>query len=54
MATRTPPNDELTGYSDDVYHFDNIQEAFALTQRQLGEGNLKLLWWFIAAINETK
>ena len=52
MTTRTPPTDESAADSDEARHFENIEEPFALTQRQLGERNLKLIWWFIAAINK--
>jgi 8-oxo-dGTP pyrophosphatase MutT (NUDIX family) len=52
MTTRTPPKDESTVYSDEARRFENIEEPFALTQRQLGERNLKLIWWFIATIDK--
>ncbi len=52
MATRLTPKIETEHMPDTPRIFDNISEPFALTFRQLGEQDAKLIFWYIAAINE--
>ena len=52
MKTRAPPTDEIA-CPDQPREYDNLVEPFFLTTRDLGNNNLKLIWWFIAAVDET-
>lgn len=37
---------------DEARTFQGSTEPFYLTSRVMGEKDLKLIWWFVAAINE--
>jgi 8-oxo-dGTP pyrophosphatase MutT (NUDIX family) len=52
MSTRTPPIIEIEDYPDKPREFEHIAEPFVLTTRQLGERNQKLIWWYIASVDE--
>lgn len=52
MSTRALPTIELEDYPDKPREFDHIAEPFVLTTRQLGERNHKLIWWYIASVDE--
>lgn len=53
MSTRAPPQVETEQSPDSPRTYPNLTEPFTLQIRQLsGERNIKLIWWYIAAINE--
>lgn len=54
MTTRAPPAVEVGGTPDEPRVHHEATEPFMLAFRQLKEGNnVKLIWWYIAAIDET-
>jgi 8-oxo-dGTP pyrophosphatase MutT (NUDIX family) len=54
MKTRAPPAIETGDYPDEPTVHDKICEPFMLTCRHLhGDGGIKLIWWYIAAIDES-
>jgi 8-oxo-dGTP pyrophosphatase MutT (NUDIX family) len=54
MSTRAPPAVETEQLKDVPRTFSEITEPFTLQIRQLGEDDVKLIWWYIAAIDEDK
>ncbi|KAL8791307.1 MAG: hypothetical protein Q9195_005926 [Heterodermia aff. obscurata] len=53
MSCRAPPAVEVsTGTADVARVYEGCEEAFALQIRQLGEGGVKLIWWFVAVVEE--
>ena len=52
MPTRAPPNNENGQLKDVPRLLSNITEPFFLQVRQLDDSNLKIIWWFIAAVDE--
>jgi 8-oxo-dGTP pyrophosphatase MutT (NUDIX family) len=52
MFTRNPPAVEIESLPDKARLHIDACEPFALQSRRLGEDNVKLVWWYIAAINE--
>ena len=52
MCTRAPPTVEPEQLSDEARFYTGICEPFTLQLRHLGEGDVKLIWWYIAAVNE--
>lgn len=52
MFTRAPPAVEAEQLGDEARFFTSICEPFTLQIRRLGDDNVKLIWWYIAAINE--
>ena len=52
MSTRAPPAIEDEQLGDEARFYSGICETFTLQIRRLGEGNVKLIWWYIAAVNE--
>ena len=52
MSTRAPPAVETEQLGDEARFYTGICEPFTLQLRHLGEGNVKLIWWYIAAVNE--
>lgn len=53
MSTRAPPRDEMGSVEDQPRVFSNLTEPFMVTIRRLdGESNVKIIWWYIAALNE--
>lgn len=54
MSTRAPPAVEVGDTPDEPRVHHEATEPFMLTCRQLEEGkDVKLIWWYIAAIDET-
>ena len=52
ISTRAPPKTETKQLKDIPRTFRDITEPFTLQVRQLGEFDIKIIWWYIAAINE--
>ena len=52
MSTRAPPAVETEQLGDEARFYTGICEPFNLQLRRLGEGDVKLLWRYIAAVNE--
>lgn len=53
MRTRAPPALEVGHYPDEPRVHQEATEPFMLTCRQLEQGtNMKIIWWYIAAIEE--
>lgn len=52
MRTRAPPATETSAYPDEPRTHEEACEPFMLTCRHLHEDNIKLIWWYIAALNE--
>lgn len=52
IDTRATPVVGAVNTPDEPRVYEGSQEPFYLTSRLVGEKNLKLIWWFIAAINE--
>ena len=52
MSTRAPPAIEDEQLGDEARFYSGICEPFTLQIRRFGEGNVKLIWWYIAAVNE--
>ena len=52
MFTRAPPAIEEEQLGDEARFYTSICEPFTLQIRRLGSNNVKLIWWYIAAINE--
>jgi len=54
MKTRAPPATETGDYPDEPRVHENVCEPFMLTCRHLHRNNgIKLIWWYIAAIDES-
>jgi len=52
MKTRTPPSEELE-YPDEVRELEEVSaEPFCLTIRELGERDVKLIWWYIVQMDD--
>lgn len=52
MFTRAPPAVEEEQLGDEARFYAGICEPFTLQIRRLGDGDVKLIWWYIAAIDE--
>jgi 8-oxo-dGTP pyrophosphatase MutT (NUDIX family) len=52
MATRLTPKIETECTPDIPRTFTNVSEPIAVTVRVLGEQDAKLIWWYVAAIDE--
>lgn len=55
MQTRAPPTDERDHMTDEPRSYPDLTEPFMVTLRQLGqdgEKDIKLIWWFIAALDD--
>lgn len=52
MFTRNPPAVEMKPVPDEPRVHTDAQEPFALQFRRLPKGDVKLIWWYIAAVNE--
>ena len=54
MSTRAPRAIETGDYLDELRVHEKVCEPFMLTCRHLNGGcNVKLIWWYIAAIDES-
>jgi 8-oxo-dGTP pyrophosphatase MutT (NUDIX family) len=54
MSVRAPPAVELENYPDEPRYFESVAEPFVLTLRQLGDRNQKIIWWYIASVEERR
>ena len=55
FKSRTPPAIETEPFGDVLRTHSNITDPSSLQIRQLeAEGDIKLIWWFIAAVDEDK
>ena len=55
MKSRAPPAVEVEPFGDVLRTQSNVTEPFSLQIRHLDtEGDVKLIWWFIAAVDEDK
>ncbi|KAI4117342.1 MAG: hypothetical protein LQ338_007569 [Usnochroma carphineum] len=54
MSTRAPPAVETEQLGDEARFYTGICEPFTLQLRRLGEGDIKLIWWYIAAVDEDR
>lgn len=55
MSTRAPPaNEDDTSTPDEARLLNDLTEPFSLTLRELGRDRLKLVWWFIAVVDEAE
>ncbi|KAL5089031.1 hypothetical protein Trisim1_005888 [Trichoderma cf. simile WF8] len=52
MHTRAPPAIETEQLDDRARFYTNISEPFTLQIRHLGEHEVKLIWWFVLAVDE--
>ena len=52
MHTRAPPAVETEQLNDEARFYTGICEPFDLQVRRLGEGQIKLIWWFVAVVDE--
>jgi 8-oxo-dGTP pyrophosphatase MutT (NUDIX family) len=52
MVTRNPPAIEVENVPDEPRFHNDAREPFALQIRHIAEGNIKLIWWYIAAVDE--
>ena len=52
MSTRAPPAVDTEQLGEEARFYRGICEPFNLQLRRLGEGDVKLIWWFIATVNE--
>lgn len=54
MKVRAPPATETVDYPDEPSVQEKVCEPFMLTCRHLhGNGGIKLIWWYIATIDES-
>lgn len=52
MKTRTPPSEEQE-YPDEVRELEEVSgEPFCLAIRELGERDVKLIWWYIVQMDD--
>lgn len=55
MRSRAPPAVEIEPYGDVLRTYSDITEPFSLQIRHLeADGDVKLIWWFIAVVDEEK
>ncbi|KAF1842080.1 uncharacterized protein K460DRAFT_380029 [Cucurbitaria berberidis CBS 394.84] len=52
MSTRNPPAIEKEPALDEPRIHTSAQEPFGLQIRHLSRGDVKVIWWYIAAVNE--
>ncbi|KAI4111117.1 MAG: hypothetical protein LQ339_000845 [Xanthoria mediterranea] len=52
MSTPAPFAIEDEQLDDEAHFYTDICEPFSLKIRSLAEDNVKLTWWYIAAVNE--
>ena len=52
MTTRATSTVEIADCPDEAREHRDACEPFMLTHRSLGEGELKIIWWYIAAVDE--
>jgi len=52
LVSRLCPAVEIGHVPDEPRLFKDVCEPIALQTRRIGEGEAKLVWWFVAAVNE--
>ncbi|KAF2151750.1 hypothetical protein K461DRAFT_268881 [Myriangium duriaei CBS 260.36] len=52
LACRACPTIETEQLPDEVRSYEGVCEPIAMQLRRLGEGDVKLVWWFVAAVND--
>ena len=52
LSSRVCPMIETGHTPDEVRLYENVCEPIALQQRRIGKGEVKLIWWFVAAVDE--
>ncbi|UKZ82701.1 hypothetical protein TrVFT333_010496 [Trichoderma virens FT-333] len=52
LVSRVCPAIETEDVPDEPRLFKGACEPIALQQRRIGDGEVKLIWWFVAAVNE--
>ncbi|KAI0533670.1 hypothetical protein GGR58DRAFT_485733 [Xylaria digitata] len=52
MLSRVCPAVETEQLADEARPYKGICEPIAVQQRRVGDGNIKLIWWFVGAVNE--
>lgn len=53
MDTRAPGIHEANDVSDQARRYPDLTEPFMLTVREMGGGGgVKLIWWFVAVVEE--
>lgn len=52
MHTHAPPAMETEQLDDQARFYAGICEPFTLQVRHLGESQIKLIWWFVVAVDE--
>lgn len=52
LVSRLCPANETGHLPDEPRHFKGVCEPIAMQTRRIGEGEVKLIWWFVAAVNE--
>lgn len=52
MSVHCPPSVEVEQLDDQARFYTKICEPIALQIRQLGVGETKLIWWYVATIKE--
>ncbi|KAI1118477.1 hypothetical protein F5Y14DRAFT_398566 [Nemania sp. NC0429] len=52
LASRVCPVIEGENVPDEARFYEAVCEPVAVQLRRLGEGNMKLTWWYVAAVNE--
>ena len=52
LVTRACPKIETGRLPDEARFYKGICEPIAVQTRCVGEGDIKLIWWFVAAVNE--
>lgn len=52
MSTRTPPAVKTEQMRDEARFSTGICEPFTLQIRRLGESAVKLIWWYIGAVDD--
>ncbi|KAI9933907.1 hypothetical protein ASPWEDRAFT_35880 [Aspergillus wentii DTO 134E9] len=52
MHTRAPPLDERGHVPDEPREYADLTEPFMVTMRELGGDGVKIIWWYVAALDE--
>ncbi|VUC20064.1 unnamed protein product [Clonostachys rosea] len=53
MHTRSPPAVEVEKLDDRARFYEGITEPLTLQIRRRGDSEVKLIWWYVAAVDET-
>jgi 8-oxo-dGTP pyrophosphatase MutT (NUDIX family) len=52
MQTRAPPKEFEGRVRDEPRSFPDLTEPFMVTMRQLGDSDMKIIWWYVAALDD--